>query len=239
MAQIKKEQPGEYCPICDEPVATKWLVKEKDRNVAWKYCGCGCCYNEPVDKAFWTKEYQEEFSEQKAIKRSMEYSVKVYAPIIEEMIYGRKFLDVGFCIDHRIQEFKRRGWIATGIDLIDNDFIRGDFETFDFGDLTFDCIWMGNVLECFDNPLNAILKAWNMLRPRGILYLSAADAEQIFYLGYQSWGKWKSKEHNIYFSERKLKDELKRMGFDIVMAWKVYSRRFPSWNDMHIIAQKR
>jgi SAM-dependent methyltransferase len=235
----KEEQLGEYCPICDEPVATKYVVKEQNLKIPWKYCGCGTCYSAPVDKSFFTPEYQSEFKKQKAIQRSMEYSVKVYAPLIEEMIYGRKFLDIGFCADYRIQAMKARGWVSTGIDLIDNDYIKGDFETFDFGNLTFDLLWMGNVLECFDNPLNALLKAWDLLRPRGILYLSAADTEQIFYLGHQSWGKWHSKEHYIYFAERKLKDELKRMGFDIVLSWKVFSRRFPSWNDTHIIAQKR
>ena len=202
------------------------------------YCGCGVAFKDPVDKKIFNEKYAAEYAKEKMYGKKAVYPIDTYVPIIEEIIYSRKFLDVGFTHDIRIKEMQCRGWVSSGIDLIPNEYIHDDFETFDFGTLLFDLVFLWRVLESFENPLYALLKVYNILRPQGMVLISTPDTELIFYNGFAEWGNWNTREHHILFSERKLREELVKMGFKIILARKNLAHRYSTFNDVHILAQK-
>jgi ubiquinone/menaquinone biosynthesis C-methylase UbiE len=173
------------------------------------------------------------------LRERFEYVMRCYLPMVEEMTFGRRFLDVGFGLDFHLKNLTERGWVVEGIDLIENDFITGDFERHDFKDQTFDFIFMGRVLECFEDPLKAVYKARELLNENGVLMVISPDAELIYSGGMWDFGNWNFKEVGMIFSERQIKKVMDQMGFNVVMSRKDRGKRFVGWNMFHLIAQKR
>lgn len=171
------------------------------------------------------------------------HSAYVYTPIIEELTYGRKMIDVGFGTKNNMEYFGNRGWIPFGIDsnkdIKETDRIfKDDFETTDkLYKNNYDLVWMSFVLEKFHNPIGALQKAWDLLHDDGILYIATADIDFLF-TDPGSWPHWKKKENYILWSQRSLVRELKRIGFEIIVQRRNFASRFGYHHDVQIIAQK-
>lgn len=230
------------CPVCHSVVLTTYLTPYgKDKKVRWFHCLCGCVFHiepkiEPI--SYYTKSYKEAVIKLKGIKDRYAYFDRLYIPIIEEITYGRRFLDVGFGLEHRIENLKKRGWLAEGIDIIDSDYIKGDFEFYDFKEKVYDFIFMGHILETFTDPVKMLKKAWSLLKPTGVLMITTPDTEIIHQTGTKDWGYWERNENYVLFSERQLKKSVMQVGFDIVLCHKNYESRFAHWHDTHMILQK-
>lgn len=228
------------CPICGAVQITKYDITSEDGSEShWFHCGCGCVFhNEGIDQSLFNDEYLRNWQDQKGIDIRQNYIIKTYFPLIEEMIYGRKLLDVGFTVPYNILNLRDRGWIATGIDLIKNDFITGDFEELEFDD-KFDLIMWSHVMESFFDIKGAFSRAYKMLEKHGILFIATPAPELIRSVGLKRFGSWDAKHTHIMLSN----DELKRLalanGFDIVLNRINLSQRFSTWNDRHLILQKK
>lgn len=208
--------------------------------VEWFHCFCGVIFHDlGANKASFDAEYAQKWGDMKGVKDRTLYSFKTYLPIIEESIYGRKFLDVGFTAPFMIEELKTRGWVATGIDLIPNDYITGDFEAFDFEGKTFDFIHLGHVLESFDNPIAALAKCYDLLIRDGILMITHPAPELIHHVGLQKFGAWDHKHAWIFFNEQILKRTALGLGFDVIINRLNYSQRFVVYHDRHMLLQKK
>ena len=89
----------------------------------------------------------------------------------------------------------------------------------------YDVIVMGDVLEHVSEPVRALEKAYDMLAPDGILWLSTPNYESAF----------TRMNHFTYFSFNGLKPMLDKIGFDV--------RRYDISNrysgSMELILQKR
>lgn len=229
------------CPICKTPQITAYKITEADGEmIEWFHCFCGVIFHENgVNKTDFNAEYAFKWADMKGVKDRTLYAFKTYLPIIEEAIYGRKFLDVGFTVPHMIEDLKSRGWVATGIDLIKNDYIVGDFEEFDFEGHTFDFIHLGHVLESFENPIAAIAKCYDMLNKDGILMLTHPAPELIHHVGLQRFGAWDHKHAWIFLSEPILKRTALGFGFDVLLNRLNYSQRFVVYHDRHMLLQKK
>lgn len=233
------------CPLCHSNISTKYTIpyelddKGQPRACDWLFCWCGCVFHlEGLDKSIFNEEYVKKHLDSKFIKERYEYVRRCYLPLVEELTYGRRFLDVGFTSDLHIKAMKERGWICNGIDLIKNDYITADFEKHNFADMQFDFINMGHVLESLDNPLESLRKAYNLLSDFGALLVTSPDAEMIFLTGVSDFGWWSPEEKWLFFSERKFIEEAKRLGFEVILRRKNFSPRFIAWNDFHILLQK-
>lgn len=236
-----EQKPSVACPICNMPQVTKYSITEQDdvTKCDWFHCFCGSIFHDQgIDPASFDEAYLKNWQDKKGVDIRTAYTLKTYLPLFEEMIYGRKFLDVGFTVPHMILEMQERGWIATGIDLIKNDFITDDFETFTFED-KFDFIHMGHVLESFSDIQGALKKAYNMLNRDGILFISHPAPELVYNVGLQKFGAWNSKYVNIFVAEKELKRLALGTGFEWILSRINFSQRFVSWNDRHIILQKK
>jgi len=230
------------CKICDRLIFYNYRVGQD----MWYHCACGCVFNnKQIDKKeVFNEEYKIEYDKLKGIKDRYSYYIRTYMNFIEEKTYGRKFLDVGFCLDYNILEMRERGWLATGIDLIKNPYITGDFEHYDFGKERFDLIFMADVLQCLDNPVKAIYKAYSLLQPRGMLFIVTPNTDLLYEEIVSSWEHWNIKENRQLLSEQNLLDILARVDkemtgrFKVILKHNTESKRFISWNNIHIIAQK-
>lgn len=249
------------CPICSVETIKAELIEDgrtHDRSM-WYFCQCGVIFQPqpPKDKIYDAK-YVVDMAERKQAKERYEYLVRMYAPLIEELTYGRMMLDVGYCVPYAMNAMKERGWLTWGIDVNptltgQGNFYRGDFLSYDFS-LTgakikeatgedkvnrfFDLIWMGSVIEHSEAPLAMLGKAYELLDAKGVLFISTPDIDFIYKTTVQGWPHFKGKEHYIMWSERALCRELERYGFNVILKRRNFSSRFMTWHDLHIIAQK-
>lgn len=250
------------CPICN--ISTNYVYRIEDPKthvgVTYYRCQCGVLFQ---DEFASNDVYNTEFIEVGNLKKSVDrntHAARTYIPLIEELTFGRTMLDVGFGIPYNMKYFEDRGWITWGIEC--NNTIKpggniylGDFMTYDFSPhiaseelkkqigekevkRTFDLIWMAHVLEHFNQPLEALERAYDLLAPNGVIYIGTPDIEFINKTGVAGFPHWRKQEHYIMWSERALKRELERLGFKVIMMRRNFSSRFSAWYDLHCVCQK-
>lgn len=252
----------QFCPICGVDTLSGECMedgKTGERSI-WYHCQCGVFFQDKFPKGIeqYNKEYITNLSEAKDAKTRYNYLLRLYAPLIEELTYGRMMLEVGFAVPYILESMSNRGWLTWAIDVNptltgQGNIYKGDFLDYDFSisneavkqatgedkiNRKFDLIWMGHVLEHMENPLAALNKAYDLLDPKGVLFISTPDIDFIHKTTLCGWGHFKGKEHYVLWSERALCRELERIGFNIIMKRRNFSSRFMSWYDCHIICQK-
>jgi len=253
MKQKEMKLYKQSCPVCNRPTILADAVaedKKKEIVALWYKCNCGVIFQqEPPKIVPKDKQYIDNHQKIKEWDLVSIHAVKLYAPIIEEMTYGRKLLDVGFCTPNVMDYYKARGWICWGIDInkdIKNceysfpgdRIIQNNFETFpDFYEKNFNVIWMSFVLEEFNNPVQALRKCWRMLEEDGVLYISTPDIDFI-QTELHHWPHYKKAERNVLWSTRALERELKKVGFEVIVKRRNFASRFGYDRDIQMIAQK-
>lgn len=239
------------CPICGSATFMIHAMKGPDKSIAHYYhCRCGVVFQDefPLEGRKHEDVYHKDYADgylalgQKYVDMC-EYPVRLFAPMIEEMTYGRKFLEVGYSSHFLMNAMKARGWLCWGIDVFSEQenerLIKADFEAYDFKAMNFNLIWMSHVLEHFKNPLEALKKCYDIMPEDGVLYLATPDTDFIHTRSNAGFTHWKKDEHYIMWNKESLTRELKKLGFEIVLARRNYEQRFTSWDDVQIIAQKR
>ncbi|MDD9900979.1 MAG: class I SAM-dependent methyltransferase [Alphaproteobacteria bacterium] len=142
---------------------------------------------------------------------------------------GRKFLDIGCNIGFTVEAAHQLGLEAYGID-IDTDAIEqarlhypaaGRFEAVPVEDYatrgdTFDMIYMSEVVEHVRDPDTFIAAVAKLLRPGGVLYITAPDGAHFAVpRDFASWGMVCPPQHLTFFSRTGMKKLLARHGLDI------------------------
>lgn len=240
------------CPICSSATfMIHHMEHNKERSDYW-HCKCGVVFQEkfPLGDSLKHEDvYKAEYVDnylglgQKYIDMC-HYPVRVYAPIIEELTYGRKMLEVGFISHFFMQEMSKRGWLTWGIDVIggtdDNDRIyKGDFESYDFKGLKFNLIWLSHVFEHFKDPKAVLKKCYDLLAEDGVIYIATPDTDFIHTRSAAGFPHWKRDEHYIMWNKESLVKEIEKNGFDVIMARRNYEQRWVSYDDVQVLAQKR
>ena len=251
---MKQEEIKVYkkkCPVCDRPsIHARSIAESQDLkdSALWYSCSCGVTYqNDPPETSAKNASYIQKYKDIKEYEDIADYRARIYAPIVEELTYGRKLLDVGFTIKNNMEHFQKRGWLTFGIDNNEatetTDRIQKiDFESEDifkvYPHRFFNVIWMSFVIEWFKNPCAAIEKAWHMLEEDGVLFISTPDTDFLYSKPPTEWSWWNRKEHYIYWNERSLCRELEKRGFNIILKRRNYYQRLGHYHDLQIIAQK-
>jgi 2-polyprenyl-3-methyl-5-hydroxy-6-metoxy-1,4-benzoquinol methylase len=212
-----------------------------------------------LDTTPYDEMYVAKLAEGKGAEERYKYLLRLYAPLIEELTYGRMMLEVGFCVPYLLNAMKERGWLTWAIDINptltgQGNIYKGDFVGYDFSisgeqvafatgvekiERKFDLIWMGHVLEHMVDPLQALRKAYDLLEDKGVMFISTPDVDFIQKTGVAGWPHFKKQEHNVLWTERALCRELERIGFNVVMKRRNFSSRFIEWWDLHLIVQKQ
>lgn len=236
------------CPICSSYVCHMYFMQDATtkKQSKWFSCSCGVVFQDKQPSNSYDKAYLEKHLQyDKKLKDSFEYPVRIYAPLIEELIYGRKALLIGRQTSHQEEALADRGWVPYSIDKNtalepkDRLFV-GDFETYEFPEnLKFSMIWMYQTLECFQDPAQALNKCKSLLTEDGILFIASPDTDFINTRGSSSFVHWKPDMHYLMWNRRSLSSHLEKLGFNVILARQNYEHRFPAWDDLHIIAQRK
>ena len=233
------------CPICGIETNNELRIMSKeDGESDWYFCTCGVVFQKEKPKhGCYDENYMGQYACAKEADLVQIHAGRTYATVIEELVDGRKMLDVGFNLPQNMHFFRERGWITTGIDINptfkgESSIITGSFETYDKFKDTYDLIWMSHVFEHFDNPIEVLKKCRGLLSEGGVLYISTPDIDFMSKTGTSNWPHWTKNEHHIMWSIRSLVRELERLDFNVVLKRRNYSSRFSSWFDLQIIAQK-
>jgi predicted SAM-dependent methyltransferase len=256
MLQLKKEadvlEVGDLkiatCPVCKSYVCHQYYMKDAMTKVCsrWYACSCGVVFQTQKPWGSYDKKYWDKFNDyDKKLKDSFEYPVRIYAPLAEELIYGRKVLIIGRQTPHQEQEFSRRGWIPSVIDknthfqssdiLIVDDFEKHKFKESE----KFNMIWIYHTLECFDDPVASLLLCHKLLAEDGILFIASPDTDFISTRSSSNFIHWKADYNHIMWNRRSIQRHLENLGFTVILNRQNYEHRFPAWDDFHVLAQKK
>lgn len=234
------------CPVCKSYVCHMYFMQDSKtkKQSKWFSCSCGVVFQDKKPDKVYDGKYWDEYNKYNGkLKDPYEFPIRIYAPMIEELIYGRRALVVGRTTPHQEEALEARGWVVHTIDKNENapNGIRGivgDFENYDFSEYQkFNMVWMYQTLECMMNPLTALSKAKDLLTEDGILFIGTPDTDFINTRGSSSFIHWKPDMNNLMWNRRSLSSYLEKLGFNVIMARQNYGHRFPAWDDLHLIAQ--
>jgi len=212
----------------------------------WFSCSCGVVFQSKKPEGIYDQKYYDKTSNLHAkTKTAYEYPIRLYAPIIEELIYGRRVLLVGQNNHYQHEEFARRGWVPTTIDKNtrcsnSHEFIASDFESYQFPEaLKYNLIWIYQTLECFNNPIGSLELCKKILAEDGIIFLASPDTDFINTRSSSCFIHWKPDMNNVMWNKRAITKHMESLGFNTILCRSNYEHRFPVWDDFHAVFQKR
>lgn len=193
-------------------------------------------HDEPINRSFDSDALRKST---KFFEERLDLYHRSYLPLIEELTYGRESLDIGFGFPEHIVSMRNRGWVADGIDIAKNDYITGDFETYDFKGKKYDLIIASHVISSFEKPIESIRKAYGLLRKGGLMWIMAPDTSLCLDVGYAEFGHWNIANKYMMSMEGMIK-ELSKIGMvdRPIVSVQNSSKRFPYFNDFHLIMKK-
>lgn len=236
------------CPVCSAYVCHAYFMQDAStkKKSRWFSCSCGVVFQAQKPDKVYDRTYWDQMSKfDKGQKTAYEYPIRIYAPIIEELIYGRRVLIVGRPNTYHEEALADRGWVPTIIDKntcfeTKGNVIAADFETHKFNEnQKFNMIWLYQTLECFSNPIGSLELCHKLLAEDGILFIGTPDTDFINTRSSSCFVHWKHDQNHIMWNRKSLNRHLDSLGFNVILCRQNYEHRFPVWDDIHLIAQKR
>jgi hypothetical protein len=235
------------CIACSGYVSHLYFMQDatSKKQSKWYSCSCGVVWQTQKPSMVYNSQYSDRSGQNdKKVQDAYAYPVKVYAPLIEELIYGRKVLLIGRQTTHQEDAFRERGWVPLSIDKNVSfegaeNLINSDFEEYDFGSRKFNMIWIYHTFECFSNPISALEKIKSLLTEDGILVLCSPDTDFINIRGSGGFRHWRPETNYMMWNRRSIMKQLEKLGFNIIMARQNCWQRFPETDDFHLIAQRK
>ena len=139
---------------------------------------------------------------------------------------GRRLLDVGCHVGVFVEIAARHGWEAWGVEpsqwaatqaqRTGLQVVEGTTETAGFDDEFFDVISMWDVIEHLEHPSAEVRRAFQLLKPDGILAVHTMDLGSIFARLMGPRWPWLMEMHLYYFSKSTLDMLLTRTGFQVL-----------------------
>jgi len=160
--------------------------------------------------------------------------------LIERSVGVGSLLDVGCAAGFLVDEARRRGWTAQGVDLSEDmtawgrSHLDAPVQTLPFSDLdlppsSLDAVTMRDYIEHSKDPLADVTKARTLLRPGGVLALSTGDIGS--FIARVSGARWHlltPRHHLFYFDRKMLRLLVAKAGLELVECrtrWSSYSLR--------------
>ena len=211
------------CPACLGYVSQVYFMCDQTkRESKWYGCNCGVVWQ--TRKPFGSP--RNELLEGQKLRDVYEYPVHVYAPLIEELLYGRRVLIVNAPNDFQAKALRKRGWVTSSDPI----------ETLP-PDTKLNMIWFYHTLETFHDPIAILDKARSLLTEDGILFIAGPDTDFINIRGSVRFIHWKPDDNYLMWNRRSLTKQLDSLGFNVVMSRQNCWQRFPATDDLHMIAQ--
>lgn len=156
---------------------------------------------------------------------------------------AKSFLNVGDYDDALLDYLKKQDWNGmelTTIDIIQREskhnFLRGNFEGYNFGKKKFDIVWMSHFIEHTKDPVLTLKKAASLLNTNGIIFNAMPDTHHIDFSNPLAWCFCVAEHHtlwNMYDFISMAKEECglkciyQNISYDVIN--KKYSNRDDSW----------
>jgi predicted SAM-dependent methyltransferase/rubredoxin len=218
------------CPVCGAFVSHMYFMQDAATKVTskWYSCSCGVVFQNKLPDG---KETKPDSTFYQKIYDNYAYPVKVYSPVIEELIYGRKVLLVGQPNTYQEQEFESRGWVVLKTD----DFEKQQFKESE----KFNMIWLYMNLERFHDPIASLQLCHKLLAEDGILFIASPDTDFISTRSSSNFMHWKPNTNHIMWNRRSIARHLDHLGFNVILNRQNYEHRFSDWDTFHLVAQKK
>jgi len=138
-----------------------------------------------------------------------------------------KLLDVGAAAGFFVDEARRAGWDAEGVDVAEHmvewgrrelgaPLHLGNVDAVD-GDGSFAVVTMWDYIEHALDPRADLARAHDLLAADGVLALSTGDlGSLVARVSRTRWHLLTPRHHNFFFSKRTLVDLLRRTGFEVL-----------------------
>ncbi len=183
-----------------------------------------------------------------AVWEATEETFSRYLEILESFKPKKGSLfDVGAATGVFIEMAKKRGWDASGIELLSHNeavgekqrqarIAQGNFEEYREGEESFDAIAFWDVLEHFVHPELAVKNAGRMLKSGGILAINTPDASSFpAKLMGKRWHLLVPPSHLHCFNKKNAKIFLERYGFELIYVGRV-GKKFSLRNIFKVLA---
>lgn len=245
-SDVQQELKISACPICKSYVSQVYFMQDAISKIQskWYSCSCGVVFQGSLPTAKYDEKYRKRYeTHDKKVESAFKYPVKIYSPLIEELMYGRNALIVGTPTFHQSDALEERGWINYSIDKNESykteerRFV-GDFETYEFPE-KYNLIWIYHTLECFADPIKALEKCKDLLVEDGIIFIASPDTDFINTRSSSNFIHWKPEYNHIMWNRRSISKHLDSLGFNVILNRQNYEHRFPAWDDFHILAQRK
>jgi SAM-dependent methyltransferase len=145
--------------------------------------------------------------------------------VLDRVVPHGELLDVGAAAGFFVDEARKRGWGAAGIDVSEPMVEWGRRELAaplerrllaDLPDRAFDAITMWDYIEHALDPAGDLRRAHDLLRPGGVLALSTGDAATLVArVSGSRWHLLTPRHHNFFFSAATLSRLLAQSGFEV------------------------
>jgi SAM-dependent methyltransferase len=160
--------------------------------------------------------------------------------LIESRVGVGSLLDVGCAAGFLVDEARRRGWTAQGVDVSEAMTAWGrsnldvPVQTLQFSDLdlpsdSMDAVTMWDYIEHSTDPLADVTRARTLLRPGGVLALSTGDIGSfVARVSGVRWHLLTPRHHLFYFDRTTLRLLVEKAGLELVecrIRWNSYSLR--------------
>lgn len=235
------------CPACNGFVSHCYYMEDSasKKKSRWFHCSCGVVFQSKKPEGKYDQEYYSKCELSQKKQDEYEYPIRLYAPLIEELIYGRRVLLLGQNNHYQSEYFAKRGWVPTTIDKnsryqTSRDLIATDFETYKFPEnQKYNLIWIYHTLECLNDPIASLALCKTLLAEDGIIFIGTPDTDFINTRSSSCFIHWKHDYHHIMWNRRSLARQLDKLDFNVIMSRQNYEHRFPYFDDCHILAQKK
>jgi len=147
---------------------------------------------------------------------------------LEQMVKGRRLLDVGCATGFFLEAARSRGWMVQGLEVSEyaSGYARRELklpvETASIvsppaGLSQFDVVTLWDTIEHLNRPDLALANIRRLLRPRGVLVFSTGDYDSLLRrLTGKRWRLFADPTHNFFFNERVLRRMLERESFEVL-----------------------
>ena len=236
------------CVVCQKNTGIWWFVK--NTHDIYKCSKCALVFVSPIPETA-AKVYSENYfcgasdgfgyinyDEDKQADLS---AFEEYINKIEKAKPGRgTLLDIGAATGAFVATAKKRGWVASGLEISEYaaaagrakglDIKTGTVDSAEFSQQTFDIITLWDVFEHFPDPRAALVKIYSWLKPNGLLVLNLPDAGSVYA---RTMGKhWQliiPPEHLHLFNVHNLAKLLQEYGFTVLATDKIGKKFKPAY----------
>jgi 2-polyprenyl-3-methyl-5-hydroxy-6-metoxy-1,4-benzoquinol methylase len=218
------------CPLCGGVRCSPWLSGDGFRFV--RCADCSLVYQNPrpvfedlrrrYDSSYFSYELENERGFYELIRLSIRDID--FDGVTGSLPRPRRFLDIGCATGMLVEEMKKRGWEARGVDVcresaefgmkergIDIDI--GTLEESRYPDGSFEAVHFSNLIEHVPDPRSFLSEVRRVLSPGGVAVMATPNIEGLQARIFR--GKWRSAipDHLTLFGMTTLRRMLEETGF--------------------------